>query len=108
MVMDDPSNPAQKTDTIASETSCDLSLDEHIEMTMTALTLFGVGIGCETQYHALLVITEIARRLHNHPDFDPREIVEDYVRRAEAVRAQSEPAQPEVVAVLFPDNGKVH
>lgn len=69
---------------------CELSIDEHVEMTMTALTLFGVGIGCETQYRALMVIAEVARRLHRHAHFDPREKADEIEQRAREAQLRAE------------------
>lgn len=93
-----------------------MSLDEHIEMAMSALTLFGLGIGCETEYMALLVIAEAARLLHNHGVFDPRPKAEELAKSARELlakmteeRGQREALSKEAAkAFAAPDNGQVH
>lgn len=99
---------------------CSLSLYEHVEMTMTALTLFGVGLGCETQYHALLVLAEIARRLHGHAlGFDPNAQAEEIMKQAYEAHARAlnnalgsqQPethAAPSAEAIEVPGTKQVH
>lgn len=96
--------------------TCDLSLDAHVEMTVTALTLFGVGIGCEIQYRALLVLAEIARRLHGHPVFDPTAAADKieidarnaYAHERHAQAATERHVEPSREAIETPGSGQVH
>lgn len=81
--------------------ACDLSLDEHIDVAMTALTMFGLGFGCETEYRAMCVILETARVLNGHRDFDPREEAEKLIEAARAAyaKAASQRAEMEQAAL---------
>lgn len=88
---------------------CSMSLEEHIEIVMAALTTFGLGMACETEYHALLILAETGKLLHGHRDFDPRPAAEALVRQALALRAKIA-AAPAVGSDVFPapDNHIVH
>lgn len=91
--------------------TCNLSLGEHIELAMTALTVFGLGIACETEYQALLVIAETARLLHGHSGFDPRAEAEKLAQRAREVYAEAaiqRAKMEQIEAVLMTAGGPVH
>lgn len=86
--------------------SCGVGLDEHIAQIMTALARAGLGVACEEEYRALLVLAETARRVHGHADFDPREkaaaIVED--ARQMVKRGTDRPSTPTYLA----ESGTIH
>ncbi len=103
--MAEPRNDEQAADSIILETPCEMSLDDHIEVILTALTLFGVGVQCETAYRAILVIAEAAKSLHNHADFDASELAQTFVERVTDARVRLEAAQ---LAAMPPTDGPVH
>lgn len=103
--MDDPRNDAQTQAT--TDTACEMTLDQHIEMAMGALTLFGLGLGCETEYRALLVIAEVAKQMHGHAAFDPLPRATELVTMAKAEIARRK-AAAENPPHYVPDNGQVH
>lgn len=92
--------------------ACEMSLEEHIQNAMSALTFFGMGIGCETEYRALLIIAEVAKQLRGHGDFDPLPMATELVTRARAEierrRKAREKAETEGPVNYIPDNGQVH
>lgn len=96
------------------ETSCGLPLMDHIALALTALTTFGLGIACETEYQALLVIAETARQLHGHRAFDPGPEAEALVTRTRAAvqtrdNAEATPSTLHDMTVFpAPDNGQIH
>lgn len=83
-----PTTPAEPVTDV-----CDLTLDEHVEVAISALTMFGQGIGCQKTYQALLVIAELARRRHGHAPFDPAEMVEEYMRGLQEAEAEDRLAE---------------
>jgi len=50
---------------------CELSLLDHWNDIADVLLRAGIGLKCETAWHALLIIAETAKILNNHPDYDP-------------------------------------
>lgn len=97
--------------------SCGMSLQEHAELIMSALTMFGLGIGCETEYQALLCIAECAKILHGHAEYDPTPQAQAWADDAKKLRAALALEEAETDArdgvdppLIFPapDNGKVH
>lgn len=94
--------------------TCTMTLDEHIEVAMAALTMFGGGLACETTYHALLVIADVSRILHGHAEYDPSQKADELVNQVLAMKArllqeQAERAQPSTEGVFpAPDSGKIH
>lgn len=92
--------------------SCGMSLDEHAELIMSALTIFGLGIGCETEYQALLCIAESAKILHGHAEYDPKPIAQKWADAAkveiERRRAEEQTATVHDPVFPAPDNGIVH
>lgn len=68
--------------------TCDQTVEEHLELIVSALTLFSQGIGCAKTYQALLVLAELARRRHGHEPYDPTEMVNRYMVRAAELEAE--------------------
>lgn len=106
-------NEVQEPDTtvLDVEDHCVLSLDEHMELTLSAMTTFGIAVACPEQYKALLVIAEAARQLHGHPAFDPTEIAARMVWEArEHAKRQAERREVKRHREVFPapDNGIMH
>lgn len=95
----------------ADTDTCPLSLDDHIELAITALTLFGLGLGCETEYRALLVLAETARLVHGHAAFDPRAEAEKLVQQAREAEAKVAVVRAEMeqsALMAMTDGGPVH
>jgi hypothetical protein len=82
-----------------TEPICVMTLEEHIEVAVGALTAVGLGLACITEYQALLVIAEAARIVHGHTNFDPH-------AAAEALIAAHPAALAEVYDVA--DDGHIH
>lgn len=90
-----------------SEDVCAMSRMEHIEQAMAALTVFGLGLDCETGYQALLVIVTVAQLLHGHAAYDPLPEAKILAERAQRMAAESE-ARANSQIFPAPDNGQVH
>jgi hypothetical protein len=103
--MVNPRNDTQGAD-IATANACGLSLDDHIEQAMVALTMFGAGIACEQEYQALLVIAEVAKILHGHAVYCPvvkaQELAEK-CRQMETAEKVSREALETIVVVSEPE-----
>lgn len=96
---------------VAADESCSMSLEEHLELLVTAMTMFGLGIGCQTEYQTLLVLAEVSKRLNGWPDYDPGPKAEEIVkaRRAyEEAQQKIQDARRDHLLFPAPDNGQVH
>lgn len=79
---------------------CTMTLDDHIELALGALTAMGLGLACETEYRALLVIAEAAKIVHGHSQFEPQDDAHRIIQQGiDTVQARA--ATPE-------DDGHIH
>jgi hypothetical protein len=90
--------------TTDSSTSCGMSLRDHLDIAASALDFFGLGLRCETEYHALLVLAEAARLKHDFATYDPLPEAEKLLEEAAQIAEGETNAPPAYVR----DNGQVH
>lgn len=96
---------------VAGGVSCDMSIEEHLEILVTAMTMFGLGVACETEIKALLVLAEVGKRLGKFADFDPGPMAEKIITAREEYlnnKEKIEKARRDHLLFPAPDNGKVH